>query len=439
MTAMRPGEHMLPNGLFGAGNGQPTPIPTPVPTPSVLSSESLVGVEMLKAATVASHKEHTLASSSPVVESQSASRPRFPTPAYDDSGERIASSRASIDSTATDRSRVQSAMGRGLASRSAGAVAIQCQSEATMVAPQARKDICIEKLEADLNDAASVMSSLSQSSTPNSLDVPKPRSVSSVKSPADTCITMRDPHSSDDLTMAEIREQGLKGLLHSRLPLCYFLRFLLEEHSCENLICYLEIEHYEAQKYDSPIERQNAALQILDVYLSPRSPFEVNVTERAHAQCQAAIMSDDDAVVANCFVNVKPAVFQLLLDAYARFIRSEWWRRMMSQLDNKRTYSIEDRDATVNHLLGYLEHLHRHDLVHAPDRAALFRELIADFCRTIVGVEIIITPSPPSSLNGRSSTNSNPGGYGDAEGSQSPTRKNKSNPLSKLKNLRKWG
>ncbi|KAI8052452.1 hypothetical protein BDF22DRAFT_600075, partial [Syncephalis plumigaleata] len=85
-----------------------------------------------------------------------------------------------------------------------------------------------------------------------------------------------------DVTITDIRDQGLRVLLRSRLPLCYFLRFLLEEHSCENLICYLEIEHYESQHYETTLEQQTAALQILDVYLSPRSPFEVNVTERAH-------------------------------------------------------------------------------------------------------------------------------------------------------------
>jgi hypothetical protein len=210
----------------------------------------------------------------------------------------------------------------------------------------------------------------------------------------------------------------------------------------------LEVEHYESQHYETTLEQQTAALQILDVYLSPRSPFEVNVTERAHAQCQAAIASDDPEKIASCFENVKPAVFQLLLDAYMRFIRSEWWRSMVSQLDGKHFYSVEDRNATVGHLIGYLDRLHKHDLVHAPDRAALFRELIADFCRTVVGVEIIITSSPPVStrnvtcLNGQSQGVSS--GYPSNEAldaaAQAAMRKAKSNPLIKLKNnFRKWG
>jgi hypothetical protein len=34
----------------------------------------------------------------------------------------------------------------------------------------------------------------------------------------------------------EIRKEGLKALLQSKVPLCYFLYHLLEEFSSENLV-----------------------------------------------------------------------------------------------------------------------------------------------------------------------------------------------------------
>ena len=41
------------------------------------------------------------------------------------------------------------------------------------------------------------------------------------------------PH---DICVQEIRKEGLKAMLQSKIPLCYFLYHLLEEFSCENLV-----------------------------------------------------------------------------------------------------------------------------------------------------------------------------------------------------------
>lgn len=39
-----------------------------------------------------------------------------------------------------------------------------------------------------------------------------------------------------DVCVAEIEKEGLKAMLESKVPLCYFLRHLLEEYSAENLV-----------------------------------------------------------------------------------------------------------------------------------------------------------------------------------------------------------
>ena len=41
----------------------------------------------------------------------------------------------------------------------------------------------------------------------------------------------------DDICIAEIRREGLKALLQSKIPVCYFLYHLLQEISSENLVC----------------------------------------------------------------------------------------------------------------------------------------------------------------------------------------------------------
>lgn len=42
------------------------------------------------------------------------------------------------------------------------------------------------------------------------------------------------PH---DICIKEIRKEGLKAILESKAPLCYFLYHLLQEYSSENLVC----------------------------------------------------------------------------------------------------------------------------------------------------------------------------------------------------------
>jgi hypothetical protein len=42
-----------------------------------------------------------------------------------------------------------------------------------------------------------------------------------------------------DVCISEIKREGLKAMLESKIPLCYFLHFLLEEFSSENLVSFL--------------------------------------------------------------------------------------------------------------------------------------------------------------------------------------------------------
>jgi len=39
-----------------------------------------------------------------------------------------------------------------------------------------------------------------------------------------------------DICMKEIEKEGLKAMLNSKIPLCYFMYSLLEEYSAENLV-----------------------------------------------------------------------------------------------------------------------------------------------------------------------------------------------------------
>ncbi|KAI7874917.1 hypothetical protein K492DRAFT_117536, partial [Lichtheimia hyalospora FSU 10163] len=83
-----------------------------------------------------------------------------------------------------------------------------------------------------------------------------------------------------DVSIAEIRREGIKGMLQSKIPICYFLYHLLQEISSENLFFFTEIEQYESFTYMTLVQQLATAQHIYDTYLSPNSHFEVNIDER---------------------------------------------------------------------------------------------------------------------------------------------------------------
>src|SRR3982751_2391645 len=54
-----------------------------------------------------------------------------------------------------------------------------------------------------------------------------------------------------DVSVRDIEHLGLRAILASRVPLCYFLYQMLEEHSSENLFFHLEVDLYEHTKFQS--------------------------------------------------------------------------------------------------------------------------------------------------------------------------------------------
>ncbi|KAI7869897.1 hypothetical protein BDF14DRAFT_1692716, partial [Spinellus fusiger] len=85
------------------------------------------------------------------------------------------------------------------------------------------------------------------------------------------------PH---DICIKEIRKEGLKAMLASKVPMCYFLFHLLEEYSSENLFFFIELEQYESFTYSSPTQQFNTAHHICNIYLTQNSHFEVNLDEK---------------------------------------------------------------------------------------------------------------------------------------------------------------
>ncbi|CAG8445574.1 7556_t:CDS:2 [Diversispora eburnea] len=143
-----------------------------------------------------------------------------------------------------------------------------------------------------------------------------------------------------DICVKEIEKEGLKAMLHSKIPLCYFLYSLLEEYSCENLYTNSSLQ-----------EQQN---NIFNTYLTRNSQFEVNVDDKVRKSVIASIESNYNP--RHCFDEAKRAIFVLLESSFSRFIRSDLSEIMKKEIGKTTThYPPEARDSAITLLFKFLD------------------------------------------------------------------------------------
>ncbi|RKP12071.1 hypothetical protein BJ684DRAFT_21365 [Piptocephalis cylindrospora] len=162
-----------------------------------------------------------------------------------------------------------------------------------------------------------------------------------------------------DVGLQELVDAGPSGLdllLNSNIPLAYFLLFLLEEYSCENLFCYLEIEHFQVMSiaagkksmdpcdrdsglddpYHDPMFKAQAAETLARTYLTSDRGFEVNLPQGIQDRCLRAVTEArkrGQDVSVSAFDEVKLSARRLMADSYRRFFQtSRVWKLMEHDL-----------------------------------------------------------------------------------------------------------
>ncbi|KAI7901855.1 RGS domain-containing protein [Cokeromyces recurvatus] len=131
------------------------------------------------------------------------------------------------------------------------------------------------------------------------------------------------PH---DICIKEIQKEGLKAILQSKTPLCYFLYHLLQEYCSENLFFFIELEQYESFTYTSTSQQMTSAQHIFNTYLTKNSYFEVNLDEKDRRKIIQALGEKD---VKNCFDSAKRAVYSLLESSYMQFQNTDIFQEMI--------------------------------------------------------------------------------------------------------------
>jgi len=157
-----------------------------------------------------------------------------------------------------------------------------------------------------------------------------------------------------DISVGEILVHGLKAMLKSKVPLCYFLHTLIEDYCCENLFFYLEIEQYKVFMFENAKAQLKAAQYIYITYLDASSKIEVNIDEKIRREILNNLNSKT-CNLSTVFDKASEAVFALMESSYAKFNRSDIKRQMIDELDNTNIYSEEHKINAIRLLTSYLD------------------------------------------------------------------------------------
>ncbi|KAI8368949.1 RGS domain-containing protein [Blakeslea trispora] len=128
-----------------------------------------------------------------------------------------------------------------------------------------------------------------------------------------------------EITAKEIRREGLRALLLSTVPLGYFLYYLLNEYSSENLFFYLAVENYQNYEFSSHSERVHVATKISRAYLTRNSELEVNLEDKIYRTVQESLEllqqqeEENSYSTGTEFDAAKKHIFSLLNASYYRF------------------------------------------------------------------------------------------------------------------------
>ncbi|KAG1170924.1 hypothetical protein G6F70_007606 [Rhizopus microsporus] len=161
------------------------------------------------------------------------------------------------------------------------------------------------------------------------------------------------------ISIKDIKQQGLKALLRSSVPLGYFLYYLMTEYCSENLFFYLAVDNYQRYEFSNQAERRRMASKIAKTYLESTSEVEANLEDRIHKTVKKALEQQQKVPTAssgNEFDAAKRHVFTLLNSSYHRFRISPIWSIMESKCSELDSYSVErSQTLVVSLLLSYIK------------------------------------------------------------------------------------
>lgn len=192
-----------------------------------------------------------------------------------------------------------------------------------------------------------------------------------------------------DVCTHEIEKEGLKGILQSKVPLCYFLSYLLDEFSSENLFFFLDVENFEKSKYTNGHDEHKVMIQfIYDTYISIDSYFEINVDDRIRRSITSQLSSEE--IDFDLFNEAKASIYTLLEASFNRFLSAPNYKDMIDNCGICNIYYDDKcKKAAIEYLLGYIKQLESDIANHHENQSSLTESLMTtnqNHCKLITAL-----------------------------------------------------
>ncbi|KAI7896822.1 RGS domain-containing protein [Mucor mucedo] len=210
-----------------------------------------------------------------------------------------------------------------------------------------------------------------------------------------------------DVCVSEIMKEGLKAMLESKVPLCYFLFYLLDEFSSENLFFFMEVECFEQifkNKNISLAEQERKAQKIFDQYISSNASFEINLDDRVKRTITSRFLSKTTIITADTFNEAKTSVYVLLESSFIRFLHTYAYKDMLENCGELTIhYDEQVTTASLNYLVQYLRSQRENLMLHSENNTAfsstlvslnlkhyeLIKSAVQGFIKTLFGIDYL--------------------------------------------------
>ncbi|KAJ3106073.1 hypothetical protein HDU97_007076 [Phlyctochytrium planicorne] len=189
-----------------------------------------------------------------------------------------------------------------------------------------------------------------------------------------------------DVPIKEIANQGLTALLDSKLPLCYFLLYLLKEYSSEILFFTLDVQTYEQTLFPSTTTQNIAAQVIFNTYLAPSSLLEINATHKT----RRTVIDGVQQGIRCCFAPAQEEAVELLDRAFEQFKKSSVWKDMEVDVGSSMIISPAKIEKFREHIHNVLSshYLSNEQIAQSTRRNVALREKVPALLLSRIGLAL---------------------------------------------------
>ncbi|KAJ2634500.1 hypothetical protein GGF40_004168 [Coemansia sp. RSA 1286] len=129
----------------------------------------------------------------------------------------------------------------------------------------------------------------------------------------------------------QVEQYGLAAVVAAPAAVCYLLAAAISAYSPENVLFYLEAEHFRSASFGGDERRLRYAKGLYKAFVSRRAPLEINISHAMRQRVLAAFRSGAP-VAASMFDETQAHAYALLEADFASFRQRPLYQRMLADL-----------------------------------------------------------------------------------------------------------